>query len=164
MRRWRCVSSSGGVFYRASANMSDKLPDGVAYGCSVLAQTTRRGEWLYTQDGKWLPLSPALTGEVSFEEMGHPNVSSNNNINLSRSREGGGGGTARSRRKKAVRVLEEEVSLSEKQQLLVTLGNKLLAFTIAYCAGLHALGGYFSIENPEFSYSSGWAPKGLSFL
>ena len=110
MRRWKCVSSSGGVFYRASANMLDKLPDGVACGCSVLAQTTRRGEWLYTQDGKWLPLSPALTGEVSFEEVDSASASSR------LSRRGSTGSPARPSRKKAVRMVDGSGTPSEKQR------------------------------------------------
>ena len=42
--------------------------------------------------------------------------------------------------------------LGEKQQQLVKLGNALVAFTVECCAKLHALGGYFSIENPELTW------------
>ena len=66
--RWTCVSSSGGVFFRASANLSDKLTDGVAHGRHIVAaQSASNNAWLRTKDGRWLPLFLELTGEVLFE-------------------------------------------------------------------------------------------------
>ena len=48
------------------------------------------------------------------------------------------------------------------QQLLVTAGNALAAFTMWLCAALHAARGYFSIENPCLSWL--WALPGIRDL
>ena len=50
------------------------------------------------------------------------------------------------------RDLQVCLAYSEKQQFLVDIGNQLLAFTISCCVGLHALGSFFCMENPELSW------------
>ena len=43
--------------------------------------------------------------------------------------------------------------LGAKQQRMVDLGNRLLAFTMECCKCLHLAKAYFSVENPELSWA-----------
>ena len=60
-----------------------------------------------------------------------------------------------------IRSFEEPQGVShasEKQKQMLHLGNELLAFTLKCSSQLLALGGYFSIENPELSWL--WIQEG----
>ena len=65
-QRWRCVSKAGGVLFRNSPQLSDKVDKGIAYGHEVSAMQ-RLPNWLQTTDGYWVPINMPGQPDALFE-------------------------------------------------------------------------------------------------